>query len=290
MAGKGRESMRVRYGIWLVVVVFFGLLGTGQTWASGEELFQKNCSVCHKIGSRFIGPDLSDVQTRRSLDWIVKFVQSSQSMIKNGDAQAVALFEEFGKMPMPDQPLSVEEVQAILAYIKGLGVEKQAVPDQVSTQKVEPKKLTEKDVWAGLNLFQGKLRFEKGGPSCISCHDLKNDAVIGGGILAKDLTAVFTRLSGTGVAAILGGPPFPVMQEAYRDYPLAEKEIKELVGFLQYADEHQYYQRPRDYGWGLFTAGIFGVVLLFGIFALMWRYRRKDAVNQAIFGRQVKSE
>jgi hypothetical protein len=128
-----------------------------------------------------------------------------------------------------------------------------------------------------------------GGPACNSCHDVTNDAVIGGGILAKELTTVFSRLGGPGVRAILGSPPFPVMQRAYEDDPLTESEVKALVGFLEQADRDKSLQQPRDYGMGLFASGVAGSGILLGIYSLLWRRRKRKSVNQSIYDRQVKS-
>ena len=52
-------------------------------------------------------------------------------------------------------------------------------------------------------------------------------------MLAIELTEVFGRLGGAGVRAILGAPPFPVMQRAYKEQPLVDAEIAALIGFLQ---------------------------------------------------------
>jgi hypothetical protein len=116
-----------------------------------------------------------------------------------------------------------------------------------------------------------------------------NDAVIGGGVLAAELTSVFSRLGGATVRAILGSPPFPVMQRAYRDKALTDDEVVALVGFLEQADAEQAFHQPRDYGPKLFGAGVVGAAILLVLYSLLWGGRRKGSVNQAIYDRQVKS-
>jgi len=260
----------------------------------GEQLFQTTCFACHTIGGgRLVGPDLAAVHERRSQEWLESFVKSSQSMIDDGDVEAVAIFEEFNRLPMPDALVSDEQVRQVLSYIEAqssmaaasAGAAAQVAPAEPAPQ--EP--ASEEDIYTGQELFQGNIRLVNGGPACNACHEVRNDAVIGGGILATELTSVFSRMGGAGVKAILGRAPFPVMQVAYQDQSLTEDEIFALVAFLEYADSEQYNQLPRDYGIGLFASGVAGAGVLFFFFGFVWRGRKKGSVNQAIYDRQIKS-
>ena len=97
----------------------------------GKSIFKTRCAACHKIGSVFTGPDLTDVDKRRSVDWIIHFVQSSQTVIKNGDKDATALFEKFNKIQMPDhQDLKETDIKNIVAYIKeeSINIAKNSAP------------------------------------------------------------------------------------------------------------------------------------------------------------------
>ena len=249
----------------------------------GQQNFQTLCSVCHTVGGGpLVGPDLQGVSERRSEGWIIRFVQHSQELVKAGDPDAVALFQEFNGIPMPDQPLSDEEIRGIVRYIRGAA-------SAAAVQPAVQEGATEEQILLGQELFQGNTRFARGGPTCNACHEVTNDAVIGGGLLARELTTVFSRLGGPGVRAILGSPPFPVMQRAYADRLLTDAEIVALVGFLQRADEQQAFHRPRDYGRNLFASGVAGAAILVGLCALIWRGRLKGSVNQAIYDRQIKS-
>jgi len=249
----------------------------------GRTNFQTLCAACHTIGGgRLVGPDLQGVSERRSEQWIIRFVQHSQELVAAGDPDALAVFEEFNRIPMPDQPLSDEQIRGIIAYTQGAA-------STVAAQPAVPGEATEEQVLMGQALFQGNTRFTHGGPTCNSCHEVTNDAVIGGGILARELTTVFSRLGGPGVRAILGSPPFPVMQRAYAGKPLTDEEVTALVGFLQRADEEHAFHQPRDYGPKLFASGIAGAAMLLGLCSLVWRGRLKGSVNQAIYDRQIKS-
>ncbi|MCP4333931.1 MAG: c-type cytochrome [Gammaproteobacteria bacterium] len=275
------------------LVAFYSISYSQEGWAQepGEQIFNKTCFACHTIGGgQLVGPDLVGVHERRSQEWLERFVISSQSMINAGDAEAVALFEEFNRLPMPDSFLSEEQSRQVLSYIKSKSANQATTPTpSADVQAVPVEPASEEDILAGQELFQGNLRFVNGGPACNACHEVRNDAVIGGGILATELTSVFSRMGGAGVTAILGRAPFPVMQAAYEDRSLTEQEVTALVAFLEYADSEQYNQLPRDYGLGLFASGIVGAGVLFGLFAFVWRGRKNGSVNQSIYDRQIKS-
>ena len=82
------------------------------------DLFKVKCGICHTIGGgKLIGPDLAKVRDRHSEDWLLTYIRSSQSMINSGDPKAVALFEEYNKVIMPDPMISDTEITSLLDYI-----------------------------------------------------------------------------------------------------------------------------------------------------------------------------
>ena len=268
----------------LDLLAFPTALGAIQSQAEeGEEIFGTFCVACHTIGGgRLVGPDLQGLADRRSEEWIIGFVQHSQAVIASGDADALAIAEEYPGLIMPDWPLTDDQVRAFIAFTR-------EGPSGGAAQPVPIASASEEQITLGQNLFQGTVRLANGGPTCNSCHDVTHDAVIGGGVLAIELTTVFSRLGGPGVRAIIGSPPFPVMQRAYQDKPLTDDEVAALVGFLERADAEQALHQPRDYGIKLFLAGLAGAVILLGVYSMMWNGRLRGSVNQEIFDRQVKS-
>jgi cytochrome c2 len=248
----------------------------------GREAFQTLCSACHTIGAgALVGPDLQGISERRSQEWIIGFVQRSQAMVDAGDPDAVAIFEEFNRIPMPDQPLTDQEVLAVLEYVEGTTTG--------GEPPVEREPATEAQVRLGRDLFQGHTRFTNNGPTCNSCHEVRGEDVLAGGLLAAELTSVVSRVGSQGVWAIVSRPPFPLMQKAYESRPLTDEEVGALVAFLERADAEQAMYQSRAYGIPLFFAGIAGASLLLGLYTLIWRKRRKGSVNQTIFDRQVRS-
>lgn len=85
----------------------------------GAALFSGVCSACHSIGGGVVvGPDLAGVTQRRTEEWLIPFITSTSTVIASGDETAVALFAEFGELPMPDVPYSEAQIRAVLAYIE----------------------------------------------------------------------------------------------------------------------------------------------------------------------------
>jgi cytochrome c2 len=253
---------------------------------SGQAIFEQKCVACHSAGSeRLIGPGLAGVTTRRDRAWVKRFIMEPDVMLNAGDPTAAELFQEFQGIVMPNLGVTDAEAEALIEYLDG----GEAAAGGTAVQPNVVEAATEEQILLGQELFQGITRFTNGGPTCNACHEVTNDAVIGGGVLAAELTTVFSRLGGPGVRAILGSPPFPVMQRAYVDKPLTEEEVVALVGFLQRADEEQALHQPRDYGIGLFAAGVVGAVILLGLYSLFWGGRLKGSVNQSIYDRQIKS-
>ena len=257
---------------------------------SGKEIYQKSCAACHSIGGgRLVGPDLKGVSEKRPEDWLLKFIKSSDKLVKAGDQTALALLDEY-KMPMPDQALSDDQIRKVLAHIKEAGGSPAAVKEAPAAQPAASAAAHPDEIQLGGDLFEGKVRFANGGPSCNACHHVAADAHLGGGVLAAELTLVFSRMGKQGLSAMIAGNPFPVMQAAYAGKEFSEKEINALVAFLQHVDQEHARQMPKERGWRMFSAGVGGVVVLLGIAGLAGRGRKRKSVNQDIYDRQIKSE
>ena len=278
------------------ILIICGLLFcfNGFSQNDGEALFKANCAACHKIKGRLVGPGLANIHKKRSEDWIISFVQSSQSLIKSGDADAIAIYEEYSKIQMPDQNLSNDQVQSIIAYISENSPQEKATDagsqeDLTETTSEPVREPTEDDILKGENLFVGNMNLANGGPTCNSCHNITYDNVMTGGTLAKDLTEVHARMGNAGVKAILSSPPFPAMKQAYIGSPLTEDEIFQLTAFLNKVNEDKIYQHPRDFGQRMLLSGIIGALILMGIFPALWFRRKSNSVNKRIYDRQAKS-
>ncbi len=96
---------------------------------AGKKLFNSNCAACHKLNKKSVGPALKGVSEKYDIEWIYKWVKNSAAVIKSGDAQAVAIWEEFNKSPMTAFPqLSNEDIDNIIAYTDFTPVNKAPTP------------------------------------------------------------------------------------------------------------------------------------------------------------------
>ena len=83
----------------------------------GKKIFNANCAACHKLDAKLIGPALENVADRRSKEWLHSWIKDNNTFRASGDADAIAIFEEYNKMPMTAfQQLSDEDIDAIIAY------------------------------------------------------------------------------------------------------------------------------------------------------------------------------
>ncbi len=83
----------------------------------GEALFKANCAACHKLYKRATGPALFQVTQRHDREWLYKWIKNSAALIATGDAEALAIYNEYNQSNMNAFPqLSNSDIDDILAY------------------------------------------------------------------------------------------------------------------------------------------------------------------------------
>jgi len=84
---------------------------------AGKKLFNANCASCHKLNKKAVGPALKGVSAKYDREWLYSWIKNSSAMIKDGDPQAVAVWEEYNKVAMNAFPmLSNADIDNIIAY------------------------------------------------------------------------------------------------------------------------------------------------------------------------------
>ena len=85
---------------------------------AGDALFKNNCTQCHAVNEKVVGPALAGISKRRPSSWVINWVKNSSKVIASGDEYAVKLFDDNGKQQMPSFPqLSDQDITNILAWV-----------------------------------------------------------------------------------------------------------------------------------------------------------------------------
>ena len=85
----------------------------------GQAMFAKTCGACHTVGrGHRVGPDLVNLMSRRSRDWVARYVADPESLRKGQDATALALAQRYATVPMPRLGLPEGDIEDIIAYIE----------------------------------------------------------------------------------------------------------------------------------------------------------------------------
>lgn len=87
--------------------------------AAGEAIYKANCTACHKLEKRFIGPSPKGILERRSPEWIMNMILDPKLMTEQ-DRCAKDLLIEFNGAAMANQNLTVDETRSILEYFRTL--------------------------------------------------------------------------------------------------------------------------------------------------------------------------
>jgi cytochrome c551/c552 len=104
----------------------FGLtLGANTASAQNDAMMKrgkmvwnnKGCAGCHGIGKKMAGPDLAGLESRRSKEWLSKWLKDTDVMLAS-DSTAQAMLAEWQGIRMPKQNMTDQDVDAVLAYIK----------------------------------------------------------------------------------------------------------------------------------------------------------------------------
>ncbi|WP_224491212.1 c-type cytochrome [Robertkochia flava] len=114
-----RNSALRILGIGLALFFSFSTTLTAQEGdpAAGKGLFNTYCAACHNLDRNMTGPALRGVGDKYEREWLYEWIKNSQALIKSGDDQAVALWDQYQPSVMTAFPqLSNEDIDNIIAY------------------------------------------------------------------------------------------------------------------------------------------------------------------------------
>jgi cytochrome c oxidase subunit II len=109
----------VLQSIFFLSLFSVSITANAQTAEEGEKLFNANCTSCHAINEKVVGPALKGTHTKHKEEWYIKWVKNSQKLVKSGDAMAVQLYKENNEALMTSfENLSDNQIKSIIAYVK----------------------------------------------------------------------------------------------------------------------------------------------------------------------------
>jgi protein SCO1/2 len=99
----------------------------------GEQIYRTRCVACHSLtGNELagaLGPDLKGITQKREMQWLLDWLKAPDQMLQKKDPIAMALYEKYNNLAMPNMRLNQEEAVTLLEYIKS------------ETQRLQGKKL-----------------------------------------------------------------------------------------------------------------------------------------------------
>jgi mono/diheme cytochrome c family protein len=252
----------------------------GAAAQDAAKYFQDNCAPCHSIGSPGAAPDLKDVTKRRAHEWLVHFILDPEDAAKT-DPSAAALVKQHDGVVMPKADgITGAMADALLRYIDEASGAAAPAPT-TSAAPAATRAVTDADIQTGRELYEGRRTLARGGPACVSCHQLNTVAGNSTAGLGPDLTLAAKRLGGArGLTGWLRNPPTKVMRALFRDRAMNDEEVFAIVALLDRA-------QPAGTSGTLLTArsvpaaGAAIAVLLLALIGFVWS-RRFRAVRRPL--------
>jgi len=237
--------------------------------ALGEEIYMDYCAMCHETDGAGIpdgAPPLIDnprVEDAAYLEQVIR-----EGLDRPLDFDGVEI--EYDEMP-PLDDLTDAEVDAVVAFVLSALVSSAAAP----AKTIAPVPIGPGTTGIGEDLFLGRQRLLNGGPACAACHTAGIHGNLGGNGLGPDLTDLYGRFEERTATAVRNAPS-PVMRPVYGDKPITDEEAGHLLAFFIQAAG----QEPSDGIDAFLGLGLAGVILLFGVMALMPSRRRESYVRK----------
>lgn len=113
-----------------ILIILFVTLSASFVYADakrGEEIFNTKskgkCAICHKFGKKAVGPDLTGVTQRTSIDWLKKWLADPKKVWTENDPYMAALKKKMKKEKRKkpshkSPPLTGEQIDDLVDFLK----------------------------------------------------------------------------------------------------------------------------------------------------------------------------
>ncbi len=153
----------------------------------GEQIFRTRCAPCHTLTGHeqpdALGPDLAGVTARRERAWLLEWLRAPDAMLERGDPIAVALYDRYNELTMPNMRLNEMEALDILAYLDGKPLPEGAnpTPDRAPKPGATRDLVTVVDAWIreprpGATVSAGYMTLVNPGSGDLELVGVKSDA------------------------------------------------------------------------------------------------------------------
>jgi cytochrome c2 len=119
----------------------------------GKVIFDQNCSGCHGFKQDGIGPNLSGIIEKDSVDWLKQFIRSPKAMVESGNVHAKKISESYHTLMPSFTTINDEEMDQLISFLniyKGVKKEKE---DPFAIKDPIPEKIEASDIQVDLKLF-----------------------------------------------------------------------------------------------------------------------------------------
>jgi mono/diheme cytochrome c family protein len=223
----------------------------------GRKVYMEHCAVCHAAdGGGIVGPNLTDPfwlhgGSVRNIFWVIKYgipykgMISWQPILTPSSIRDVSVFIMSLQGTRPLNPRTPEGER--YDENKPVPFPGKQEPELQRAENIRVKTDSAGDqIHEGRELFSGVRKLQGGGPPCITCHNVTEDIVPGGALIAPDLTNVYSRLEEAKIISLMTQPKYTSMQGAYDEHPITGQEAARLVSFFRFVGTTSAHQQERD--------------------------------------------
>jgi mono/diheme cytochrome c family protein len=192
-------------------------------------LVQLNCIGCHRLRDverpEMLGPDLTNVGTKVSRQWIYKWLKDPRTMTDASGNVTVNGYETGGIPRMPQFRLNEQELRYLSAYLSTLK-SKPVQPYHFDPRVTAPGKTDPAD--------QGELRFRQ--MFCSTCHSLSvtragTTSLIGGDI-GPELTKIGSKVNPEWLIAWLRDPQSYLPHSKMPRYQWSDADLYSITQYI----------------------------------------------------------
>lgn len=199
----------------------------------GRELVARlNCVGCHRLAGveapAMLGPDLTNVGTKVSREWIYKWLKEPRTIVDASGNQVVNGYESGDEPRMPYFKLTEPELRGLSAFLSSR--KSSPIPPYHYDPRVVAALGRQPDL-----VDQGELRFRQ--MFCVTCHSLSvtrgGETSLIGGDIGPELTKVGSKVNPDWLVAWLRDPQGYLAHSKMPRYGWSDEDLYKVTHYIQ---------------------------------------------------------